>query len=440
MVKALALASYILGAFLIALSPFMFWASSQMFSYAGILEQISTLPSQNFVYPSGSYYLLPGNGWLLEATIKIEPEYGPYKVGQPVFLNSYLTTLQPGQELTVHVFNTESDVNFQTQTTSNLNPDGTVIHNHIPRYTNDRVFNFDLNESSTCDPKLEYTNGISPKGQQCLYDYNGHVKHIFLIPGKYSVDFTFLTHDKIQEHRSQIPVITILDPKDEWAFNSTAQILEETAHIPPENAKSDGYAWLGIGIGLVVSGVSFFLNGLKDLLDIRKTRDFLKEDFEKVNNQQVEIIPKLESILEKLRSDENFIHQFPGQQTKHMQIMIDHLPIMHFSLWTSAASNLKDLDKDEQKRILKIHDDIVKYDRYLQLANDPLVQILSHLSSSSRFEGAELVEIRRSLISTFEYNLSVAKTVYDELQQLKNINWLKSENWKTLETRSREPV
>lgn len=227
-----------------------------------------------------------------------------------------------------------------------------------------------------------------------------------------------------------------------WVLFSYSDLVDQASRLniqnfthPSGDIKSEAFAYLGIGIGLVVSGASFVFNGVKDLGDLNRTRDFLKEDFENINNQQIEIIPKLKDTLESLHRNDEFINGLFGQQKRYLQIMIDHLPIMHFSLWDAALSNFKDLDKNEQKRILNVYNEIVKLRGYLQRANDPLVQTLSHLASSSSFDGNELVEIRRFLISTFEYNLSVARNVYDELQKLNDIKWLEAKNWKVLENK-----
>ncbi len=231
-----------------------------------------------------------------------------------------------------------------------------------------------------------------------------------------------------------------------WFLFSYSDLTDQASKLkiqnfiyPSSDVKSEAFTYLGIGIGLVVSGASFVFNGVKDLGDLSRTRDFLKEDFENINNQQIEIIPKLKDTLESLGSNDDFINGLFGQQKRYLQIMIDHLPVMHFSLWDAALSNLKDLDKSEQKIILNMHNEIVKLHGYLQRANDPLVQTLSHLASSSSFHGAELMEIKRFLISTFEYNLSTSKTVYENLQNLKDIKWLKMKDWKTLEITS-EPI
>lgn len=219
-------------------------------------------------------------------------------------------------------------------------------------------------------------------------------------------------------------------------MDNTTAINIVNAHS--ESIKNEAWTWIGIGLGLILSGISFIFNGLKDVSDLRKTRDFLNEDFENINNKQIEIIPKLEGTLENLQRDQNSIYQFLGENTPYVQIMVDHLPVMHFSLWDSAVSNLKDLDAEEQKKIFFVHDYIVRHYGYLQRANDPLIPILSHLASSSRSNGSELSENRKILIKTFEYNLSVSKNVYSELQKLKDIKWIKSDNWKILETKSVE--
>ncbi len=425
-----------IGFTLIIVGTLIFTAGYFITSWSDIAIKYLTLPPPPTTTNSQPYLIIPNNGWLDEVqVIDREPYSDAYKVNEKFFLRFHITTALPGNEFVMHIFNEESPANFETSIKSNLDANGVIIQNALYRYQNDRITVYDFGKpTSSCDPNLNYTNGISKNGEQCIYDYNGLIPLQFTIPGKYFADFSMRTHDMIMEYRSPVSVFSITDPRNDWLFNSTSQIVQGISRFHFENLGSIGWAWEGIGSGFVLSGVPIVLAASRDINEIKRTKDDLIDDFQNINDRLVAIIPKLKETLSDLKKDGKIIDELLSRKIDPIQFMIQNLEIMSFNLWDSMIGGMGDLEKSERKRLNTLHGFLIDSNQFLEPSDDSIAMALRRiLTNESIKNDKKKTEMISFLVPILENNLHSYETQYARFcAELKNIPWMKIETWKKL--------
>jgi hypothetical protein len=442
-----AIANLTIGIFLIVLGIMIILAGYYLISWSDIAVKYFTLSPQNFTTISQSYDIMPNNGWLNEVqVVDREPFSDSYKINQKIFLRFHITTAEPGQEFVMHIFNEESPANFETSIRSNLDSHGTIIQKTLYRYQNDRVtfYNFDK-PTSSCDLNLNYTNGISKNGEQCIYDYNGLIPLKFTVPGKYFADFSMRTPDMIKEYQSPITLISVTDPRNDWLFDSTSQIVQGITRFHFENIGSVGLAWVGIGSGFFLSGIPMIITAKQEVDRIYRTKEFLIDDFQSINDRLVSIIPRLKKTLSDLNDEEKILDELLSKKISPIEIMVQNYEIMSFNLWDSTVGRMRDLEKEETKRLIKLHGFLMDSNNFLLPSDDSIAMTLRRMLSNEVLKENEKKEKMKSfLIDTLENNLHSYETLYNRFCiELKEILWMKIDTWKKLENEkslSHEPV
>jgi hypothetical protein len=173
----------------------------------------------------------------------------PLEIGQPLRLQVYLNTMEMPKELVVLVFH-QNMVPFFTGNSSSDYRGIAAEFGRVLALRYGDVYNvqFDLNIPKNVDH----------------YDLNGNSTMIFTTPGTYMAQISEKTSNgHIEHYMSPFAVTTIRDSREDW----TVQAIQNLIHVAEDQKSSSirafGMSYLGIGIGMVLSGFSFMSSAVE---------------------------------------------------------------------------------------------------------------------------------------------------------------------------------
>ena len=234
---------------------------------------------------------------------------------------------------------------------------------------------------------------------------------------------------------TQISQLKETMPNNIW-LNEIHGIEQLVQRLHFENIGSEGLTYMGIGSGFLLSGIPMIVAAKKEVDQIRRTKEFLREDFENINRKLVLSIPILRHTLSDLKSSEKILDDLISKKITPIEVMVQHYALMSFTLWDSAVGRMRDLEKDEQKKIHKLHQFLMDSNNFLEPSNDSMAMALRRILSSEE-SSLEMKrrEMKSFLIETLENNLHNYDLIYKRfLIELNDIIWMKVKDWEKLET------
>ena len=240
-------------------------------------------------------------------------------------------------------------------------------------------------------------------------------------------DFPALNYTQISQLKETVP-------NNVWLTEiSGIEHLVQRLHF--ENIGSEGLTYMGIGSGFLLSGIPMLVAAKKEVDQIRRTKEFLKEDFQNINDKLVSFIPILQHTLSDLKGSEKILDQLISKRITPIEVMVQHYALMSFTLWDSAVGRMRDLEKDEQKKIHKLHQFLIDSNNFLEPSNDSMAMALRRiLSSDENSLEIKRKEMKSFLIDTLENNLHNYDVIYERFRiELNDIAWMKMKDWKKIE-------
>jgi len=246
--------------FVIAGWKAMYFSDSVLSYTLSPLPESKNLNSEFNIIPKYVY-------WLDALQITRNPDIDVYRINQNIHFQFFFSSTIQTNEAVVHIYHSDLKEIFSTAVENNST--------NLPRFYNERVFNYDFDSPlSSCTSQ---TNQSYPL--DCTFSYNGNINHNFTIPGTYYVDFSLRKGNTLYQYNDPIPLLSVIDPTDDWLINSTSYILGQAYKQPFEKYGSDGLAVAGIGVGIVLSGVPFVTGYVEDRTGRKKTMSFVTDDF-----------------------------------------------------------------------------------------------------------------------------------------------------------------
>jgi len=228
-----------------------------------------------------------------------------------------------------------------------------------------------------------------------------------------------------------VPDLVLNDPKDKWIVNSTSTILEGIKKQSLEIKHSEGLAYLGIGLGMMLASIPILLESWKTRNETKKTMDFLITDLEEINGKLVTVIHTLQNTLTDLNGNGNFITNLI-QRTGPPTMAFGTLTAgVYFHRWELYASHLREFGLTDPKIINQLHGFILEFNKKIEPnENAVFKQVLNILNSGNPniFQQLRTFLIPRLTENLYEYQ-NLHHLLHRELNQ---ISWIPNRSWRQI--------
>ena len=176
-------------------------------------------------------------------------------VGNLLGIQVHVSVNEIPKEAAFHIFHEDSDVYF-TGTEDYHYEAITNKLDKVPSLKYGDIYNVKFNPEETTGEKAPFT-------------LNGFEHMAFDKPGTYNAQVSFkLQNGTIVHFHSTTSVFLITDGKHEWMINAMQILINEEANNKPLLIRSFGWAFIGIGVGLILSGISLLVAGIEKKLSV----------------------------------------------------------------------------------------------------------------------------------------------------------------------------
>ncbi len=251
---------FIVGIFVIFISSYFIIGGSTIIQFSTILnEDIKTRPA-NVEINSKIIFRDPDiqRSWINDIEIA-NTEDNPLVIGTEKRLHVVVTSKELPQAMVVHIYPEDLRGFF----TNDDDPDGfrTVTEklNRIPTLQYGPIFHivFDLSESPSCDHDVP---------SDCTYTFNAFGNGKFTMKGKYYAHFSIKDqHGKFEHKETNYYFTEISDPSELKFEKYLADLTHKTDLQKVDDTRSLGVAYLGIGIGMLFSGLTIIQTSTRRL-------------------------------------------------------------------------------------------------------------------------------------------------------------------------------
>lgn len=193
----------------------------------------------------------------------------PLEIGQHIRLQVYLYTTEMPKELVVLVFHQNMEPFFAGNSSTDYRGIVAEFGRVLPLRYGD-VYNVQFN--MTTSKNVDH------------YDLNGNSTMTFTTPGIYMAQISEKTNDgHIEHYMSPFAVTTIRDSREDWTTQAIQNLIHQAEDQKKTSLQAFGVSYLGIGIGMMLSGFSFLPSSVER---IKKPEDRDNNDSINVHDAQ----------------------------------------------------------------------------------------------------------------------------------------------------------
>jgi hypothetical protein len=346
------------------------------------------------------------------------PDSDVYRIHQNIHFQFVFSSPIQTNEAVVHIYHSDLKEIFSTA----------IEHNstNLPRFYNERVFNYNFDSPlSSCTSQTNQSHQLD-----CTFSYKGDINQNFTIPGTYYVDFSLLKGNTLYQYNDPIPLLRVIDPTDDWLINSTSYILGQAYKQPFEKYGSDGLAVVGIGAGIVLSGVPFVVGYIEDRASRKKTMSFVTDDFKLINNLIVELSNNLNTSLKSLESESTFVNALLSHAVSTTGLLGPYYRKLRLYLWESISSHLREFSNEEQITLRMLHDFVEDANEVIIHHYHSLSERLNSIIVSGDTDSSKIMAMIAELRMQFKISLQEYEKLYSKIHsELDKIDWVNRADW-----------
>lgn len=353
--------------------------------------------------------------WLDALQVTRNPDIDVYRIHQNIHFQFYFSSTIKTNEAVMHIYHSDLKEIFSTAIENN--------YTDLPRFYNERVFHYDFDSPlSSCTNQTNQSN--------CTFNYNGNINHNFTIPGTYYVDFSLRKGNTLYQYNDPIPLLRVIDPTDDWMINSTSYILGQAYKQPFEKYGSDGLAVVGIGAGIVLSGVPFVTGYVEELTGRKKTKSFVTDDFKLINNLIVELSNNLNTSLKNMEGENKYVNALLSHKASTTSLLGTYYRKLRLYLWESVSNHLREFSNDEQITLRKLHDFVEDANEVIIYHYHSLSEKLNSILNSSDTDSNKITAMTKALQIQFKISLQEYEKLYSRIHnELNKIDWVDRSDW-----------
>lgn len=225
------------------------------------------------------------------------------------------------------------------------------------------------------------------------------------------------------------PDLTVTDAKDKWIVSSIHKIAEGIRAQSLEAKHSEGLAFLGIGIGIVLASIPIILESWRQNTEIKKTADFLIEDLKEINSKLVTAIQLIQNTLNDVRSQGIFINNLIQRRVSPTIAFGTLVTGLYFLRWELYASKLRDFGLTDPKIINQLHIFISEFNKDMEPDENSIVMQVTNMLNSG--DPNLFQQLQTFLVVALTENMSRYQNLHNFLHsELDQISWIPNRTWR----------